>query len=202
MISKCRHVKWTAIWKKLTLEFAWHHGFEHSFKSLQNNKPWWSHANQKFTSSGFLQFTDTPVSAGKLALQKPGWIALAEKDSVLNSRRKGDGGSKMTLQRQLKELDKAAWIKNNWYLSSSCPDVNIRFLSLNFGLERWVISKAQPELKCDFTFLGLTPKEVEISEQTGIIFFHRIIDLDRSLDLSGEKSNFTSQKDGWYCFNH
>lgn len=58
------------------------------------------------------------------------------------------------------------------------------------------------ELTFEFSFLGFTPKEVEISEKIGITFHYRIINLDKSLAFSAEKSHFISQRDGGYYFDY
>lgn len=147
---------------------AWHHGLELPFKSLQNNKPWWSNANQKFTSAGFLQFTHTPSPAGELAFQKPEWIVPVGKALVLNSKSKR-GGSKMTLQGQLRESDKAARIKHKWYLGS-LPRCESQISFIKFWIRKMSNQQSTLELTFEFSCLGFTPKEVDISEKTGIIF--------------------------------
>lgn len=105
----------------------------------------------------------------------------------------------MTLQRQLKKSDKATWTKPNWYLTFPGPDVKIRFLSLNFRLDRWVISKAQLEQKFKFSCLGFTPKQLKISKKIEIFFTHRIINLGRLLRFFNRKIIFSFPRR--YCFN-
>ena len=113
-----------------------------------------------------------PLPVGKLVFQKPKCIVPIGKALVLNSKKKKKGGgSKMTLQRQLKELDKAAWIKNSIDIYILLAQMwKIRFLLLNFGIERWVTSKVQLELKFKFSCLRFTLKEAEISEKRRIIY--------------------------------
>lgn len=80
--------------------------------------------------------------------------------------------------------------------------MKIRFLSLNFALEDEKSAKSIVRVNFEFTFLGFTPKEVEISEMTGFFFFYRIINLDRWLGFSGENTNCNLQKDSRYYFSH
>lgn len=77
--------------------------------------------------SGFLQLTDTPFTAGKLAFQKPRWIVLVEKPQFWTAKERRAGRQ----QHEYRIID----IK---FFLAQCEN-QISFIK--FCIRRWEISK-------------------------------------------------------------
>lgn len=85
--SKLTNVECTAIWKKAHhSEDVWHSGTESFFQSLQNNKPWWSNANQKFTSTAGVSLHTRRSQLESQPFQKTEWRVPVGKARALNSK--------------------------------------------------------------------------------------------------------------------